>query len=115
VLLPVQLGFFSLEGVNSFSSTLHLVNTELGSVANHKIEIGGVLVTFYDIRSKIAKEILKTLEDVFGDKMMRARIPQNVKLNEAQAAGKCIFDYAPDAKGAEAYALLVKEVIAWKA
>jgi len=115
VLLPVQLGFFSMEGINSFSSTLNLVNNELCSVAKHKIEIGGVVVTFCDTRSKLAREVLQTLENVFGDKLMKTRIPQNVKLNEAQAAGKSIFDYAPEAKGAEAYEDLVQEVIQWKA
>ena len=114
VLLPVQLGFFSMEGINSFSSTLNLVNTELGSVANHKIEIGGVVVTFCDTRSKIAREVLQTLEEVFGNKLMKSRIPQNVKLNEAQAAGKSIFDYDPEAKGAIAYEELVQEVLKWK-
>ena len=114
VLLPVQLGFFAMEGINSFSSTLNLVNNELGPVANHKIEIGGVLVTFYDTRSNLAKEVLKTLEELFGNKLLKSRIPQNIKLNEAQAAGKSIFDYAPEAKGAEAYKNLVQEVAKWK-
>lgn len=115
VLLPVQLGFFSVEGINSFSSTLNLVNNELGSVARHKIEIGGVIITFYDTRAKLSREVLHMLEEVFEGKLMKARIPVNVKLNEAQAAGQCIFDYAPEARGAIAYGELVDEVLTWKA
>ena len=111
IIMPVQLGYFSLEGVNNFLEAIDFINRDVGSVVNHKINILGVVITFHDLRSKLAKQIEEMLVKLFDSKMFNTVIPQNVKLNEAQANGLSIFDYAPESKGAIGYQNLVQEII----
>lgn len=111
VILPLQLNYFSLEGVSSFVDTLNLINKNIGPIVNHKIDLAGVLVTFFDTRAKISREILDQIKETFGTKLFETTIPQNIKLNEAQSNGKSIFDYDSKCKGAQAYSKLAKEII----
>lgn len=111
IILPIQLGYFSLEGVNNFIDTINFVNKEVSSIINHKIEIMGVLITFFDTRTKLAREVFDSVNGVFKGKIFKAKIPQNIKLNEAQSVGKAIFDYDESCKGSEAYLELVEEVL----
>ncbi len=110
IILPVQLRYFALEGVNSFIETVNYINEKIGWVQKHRIEITGVLITFHDLRANAAKEVNSALQEIFGAKLLNTVIPNNIKLDEAQKNGKSIFDYAPDSKGAEAYRNLVEEV-----
>lgn len=110
ILMPVQLGYFALEGVNNFVETVNYINEKIGWVQKHRIEICGVLITFHDLRSKFSKQVNISLQEIFGNKLLNTVIPQNIKLNEAQSFGKSIFDYAPESKGAEAYRKLVEEI-----
>jgi len=114
IILPVQLKYFALKGINSFIDTVHYINEKIGWVQQHKIEISGVLITLHDLRSNSAKEVNHHLESIFGKRLLKTVIPQNVKIDEAQKAGKSIFEYAPDSKGAEAYQNLVNEVLCLK-
>lgn len=109
VILPVQLGYFSLEGVNSFMDTLGYINKNVGRVVNHEISVLGVLMTFFDTRTKLSREILEQLQKTFGSTMFETTIPQNVKLNEAQANGLSIFDHAPESSGAKSYEAFTEE------
>lgn len=111
IILPVQLGYFSLEGVNTFIDTVQFVNKTIGSLVDHTIGITGVLVTVYDTRTKLAREILVAVQDIFKDTLFKTTIPQNVKLNEAQSHGKTIFEYDATCKGAVAYMNLAHEII----
>lgn len=111
IIMPVQLGYFSLEGVNSFMETISFVNTQIGSVVNHHISLLGVLVTFHDLRSNMAKHIKGLLHKLFEVKVFQTVIPQNVKLNEAQANNQDIFAFAPSSRGAIAYKKLTDEVL----
>lgn len=111
IILPLQLSYFSLEGVSNFVDTLNFINQDLGPVINHKISLSGVLITFFDTRTKLAREVHARIKDIFGKKVFKAAIPQNVKLSEAQSHGKSIFDYDPKCKGAIAYMKLAKEII----
>lgn len=111
VILPIQLSYFSLEGVNNFVETVNFVNKDINSIVNHLLKIGGVLITFCDTRAKIAKEIYSSLERVFGKTLFNTTIPPNVRLNEAQSRGKIVFDYDPKCKGAVAYENFVQEYL----
>lgn len=111
IILPLQLSYFSLEGVNNFIDTINFINRDIGPIIKHKISIGGVLITFFDTRTNLAKEVHARIKDIFGKKIFKTHIPQNVKLNEAQSHGKAIFDYDPECKGAHAYMSLAKEII----
>lgn len=111
LILPIQLGYFSLEGMSNFVETINFINKTMGPIINHNIAIGGVLITFFDNRTKLSQEVLATVRDLFKEKLFKATIPQNIKLNEAQSNGKAIFDYDAKCKGAVAYMNLAKEVL----
>lgn len=111
IILPIQLGYFSLEGVNTFIDTIQFVNKTIGSLVDHTISITGVLITVYDTRTKLAREILSTVQDIFKGVLFNTAIPQNIKLNEAQSHGKTIFEYDATCKGAVAYMSLANELL----
>ena len=111
VILPIQLSYFSLEGVSSFLETINFINKDINSIVNHYIKISGVLITFCDTRAKIAKEVLSSIEKVFETVIFKTRIPHNVRLNEAQSHGKDVFDYDPRCKGAVAYEAFAQEFL----
>jgi chromosome partitioning protein len=111
IILPLQLSYFSLEGVSNFVETINFINQDIGPIIKHKISIGGVLITFYDTRTKLSREVHNQIKTIFGKKVFNATIPQNIKLNEAQSHGKAIFDYDKDCKGAHAYMKLAKEIL----
>jgi len=110
IILPIQLGYLSLEGVSNFIDTVNFVNRDVNSIISHKVEIAGVLITFFDIRTKLAREVYASVNEIFGNKVFDTKIPQNVKINEAQSHGKTIFDYDLNCKGSVAYESLAKEV-----
>ncbi len=111
IILPVQLGYLSLEGVSNFFDTINFVNRDINSIINHKVGIAGVLVNFFDVRTKLAREVFTSINEIFGNKVFTTKIPQNVKINEAQSQGKSIFDYAPKCRGSTAYGSLVQEIL----
>jgi len=111
IILPIQLSYFSFEGVSSFIDTINILNKEMGPVINHRINISGALVNFFDPRTNMARTILQDIKSIFGDLVFKTMIPQNIKLNEAQAHGKAIFDYDDRCKGAMAFMNLAKEVL----
>jgi len=111
VICPLQLSYFSLESINNFVDTIHFINKEIGPVINHTLDLTGILITFFDTRTILAREVHEKIKDLFGKKIFTSTIPQNVKLNEAQSNGKSIFDYDADCKGSVAYLNLAKEVL----
>lgn len=111
IIMPVQLGYFSLEGIDNFLEAISFINRDIGSVVNHEIQISGVVITFHDLRSNLARQVNSMLIKLFDSKLFNTVIPQNIKLNEAQSNGKSIFDYAPESKGAKAYHSLTQEVM----
>lgn len=110
IILPLQLGFFSLAGIHNFLETVNHTNQRVGSIIGHKIEILGILFTFFKTTTKLSKRVLESVYELFGDKILQAKIPENIKLNEAQENGKSVFDYDPNCSGAKAYRQLTEEV-----
>jgi chromosome partitioning protein len=111
IILPVQLDYFSLAGIQSFLESINRTNIKAGSLIDHRAEILGVLFTFYKTRSNLSKRVLETINDLFGPKVFETKIPENVKLSEAQESSKAVFDHDPKCSGAEAYGNLVNEVM----
>ncbi len=111
IVLPLQLSYFSLDGVSNFLDTLEFINKEVSYVIGHETKILGVLLTFYDLRACVHRVVDDAIKSTFSDKVFNTKIPQNVSLNEAQSRGKSIFDHKPESKGAEAYMNLAKEFI----
>jgi chromosome partitioning protein len=110
VIVPVQLGFFSLAGLHNFLDIINNTNKKVGSVIGHKTEILGILFTFYKPRTKISRRVQESILALFNDTIFETKIPENVKLNEAQEKGLSVFDHDPASSGAKAYRQLTKEV-----
>lgn len=111
ILMPVQLSYFSMEGVSGFIEAVKFVNSQISPVVNHKVEVAHVLITFHDKRPKLSKHIYSSIQEIFEEKLFNTTIPVNIRLNEAQANGKCIFDHYVDCTGYQAYKNLAQEFI----
>lgn len=111
ILLPLELSFLSLAGVTNFIDSINYINENLGCMVGHRIDISGVLITFYDNRTKMAREVHSKIIEIFGKKVFTTSIPQNIKIKEAQSVGKAIYDYDDSCSGAIAYRNLTKEII----
>lgn len=108
VFIPVQCEYFALEGLGQLINTIKLIKKRL----NSSLEIGGVIMTMYDIRTNLSKQVAQELTKFFGDKVFKTIVPRNVRLSEAPSHGKAIIEYDSKSQGAMAYESLAKEVIA---
>lgn len=108
VLIPVQCEYFALEGLTQLLSTIRLVQKYF----NPNLSIEGVLLTMFDVRTKLSVEVQQEVRKYFKEDVYKTIIPRNVKLSEAPSSEKSIFEYDIHSEGAKAYASLVKEVVA---
>lgn len=106
LLIPVQCEFFALEGLAQLKRTIALVKSHV----NPELEVGGVLLTMFDSRTRISREVADEVRSIFGDKVFSTVIPRSVKLSEAPSHGLPISRYAPKSPGAESFASLAEEV-----
>jgi len=106
LLVPSSLDYFSLEGVKT---TLEL-SKEIGNGGGARIELLGVLPTFYDRRTTISRLALESLRKEYGDSILKTEIRTNVQIKKSQWHQKTIFEYAPYSYGAYDYFNLAKEV-----
>ena len=111
ILMPVQMRYFCMEGMDGFVQAVNFVNKQINPVIHHKIDIRHVLVTFYDLRTKAAQTIFEKIKSIFGGKLLESKIPVNIKLEEAQIQGKAISDYDTECSGYHAYESVTKELI----
>lgn len=107
LVVPVQSEFLALNGVAQLMNTINIVQKRL----NPKLELGGVLVTMYDSRKNLHKEVLEKIKEHFPNKVYKTIITPNVTLAEAPGYAKDIFAYKEDSKGAEKYKELCEEMI----
>lgn len=107
VLLPVQAEYLALEGISQILDTIDRVRESL----NRGLAIDGVLMTMFDERTNLARQVVEEVRDVFGDLVYRTVIPRNIRLGEAPSHGQPIFLYDPRSRGAEAYRALAKEYL----
>ena len=107
VLIPIQCEYYALEGLGQLLNTIKLVQRNL----NTELEVEGVLLTMYDSRLNLAKQVEDETRKYFGDKVYRTVIRRNVKLSEAPGFGKPIILYDVLSQGAENYISLAKEVL----
>lgn len=108
VLVPIQCEYLALEGVSELLDTLMRVRRTL----NDKLGIEGILLTMYDERTTLSRQVAADLRSFFGTKIFSTVIPRNVRLAEAPSHGKPILFYDINSRGAESYIELAKEVIA---
>ena len=107
ILVPIQCEYLALEGVSELLDSLARIRVSL----NPSLEIEGVLLTMYDDRTTLSKQVASDLRNYFGDQIFESVIPRNVRLAEAPSHGKPIHFYDIHSRGAEAYINLAKEVI----
>ncbi|PYQ52163.1 MAG: hypothetical protein DMF59_05745 [Acidobacteria bacterium] len=107
VLVPMQCEYFAMEGVSQLLNTIERVRDSL----NPSLEIEGIVLTMYDDRMNLARQVAEEVRNHFGDKVYRTVIPRNVRLGEAPSFGKPIILYDIRSRGSEAYVSLAKEFI----
>lgn len=108
VLVPIQCEYYALEGVSELLDTLMRIRRSL----NASLGIEGILLTMYDERTTLSRQVAADLRSFFGAQVFTSVIPRNVRLAEAPSHGKPIIFYDISSKGAESYVQLAKEVIA---
>jgi chromosome partitioning protein len=108
VLVPIQCEYLALEGVSELLDTLMRIRRTL----NPSLEIEGILLTMFDDRTTLSRQVATDLRSFFGTQVFQAVIPRNVRLAEAPSFGKPIIFYDIHSKGAEGYTQLAQEVIA---
>jgi len=107
VLIPLQCEYYALEGLSQLLNTIKLIKESL----NQNLELEGILLTMYDPRNNLSKEVYKQVRSYFREKLFKTIIPRNVKLSEAPSYGQSILDYDIKCKGAESYIELAKELL----
>ncbi|MGA8027586.1 MAG: AAA family ATPase [Bryobacteraceae bacterium] len=108
VLIPIQCEFFALEGISQLLDTVRRVRDAF----NPRLRVEGVLLTMYDDRTNLTKQVEGDLREFFGKEVFQAVIPRSIRLAEAPSFGKPILAYDPHSRGAEAYIQLAKELLA---
>ncbi len=108
VLIPVQTEYYSLEGIGQLLETVNLIRDNL----RHPIRVTGAVVTMYDKREHLSREVSKNLRRHFPHHVFEVEIPRAVALAEAPSFSKPIILYRPDSPGATAYERLADEIIA---
>ncbi|HVP00583.1 MAG TPA: ParA family protein [Bryobacteraceae bacterium] len=107
VLIPIQCEFFALEGISQLMDTIDKVREAF----SHSLRIEGILLTMYDDRTNLARQVADDLKDFFQDEVLTTVIPRSIRLAEAPSYGKPILMYDPRSKGAESYIKLAKEIL----
>ncbi len=107
VLIPIQCEFFALEGISGLMDTIDRVRESFG----HPLKIEGILLTMYDERTNLTKQVAADLREFFKDEVLQTVIPRSIRLAEAPSHGKPILLYDPGSKGSEAYIQLAKEIL----
>jgi chromosome partitioning protein len=107
VVVPIQCEFFALEGVSELMDTIDRVRDGFG----HPLEVGGILLTMFDDRTNLTRQVANDLREFFQDQVFQTIIPRSVRLAEAPSFGQPILSYDPRSKGAESYVKLAKEIL----
>ena len=108
VLIPVQCEYLALEGLGHLLKTIYMVRDNL----NPALTIAGVVLTMYDARTNLSKQVVDEVRTYFPGHVFRTVIPRTIRLSEAPSYGETILNYAPESVGAVAYRTLAQEVLA---
>ncbi len=107
LLIPLQCEYYALEGISQLLNTVHLVQRSV----NEALAIDGVLLTMYDARLNLSRQVASEAREYFGTKVFETVIPRNVRLAEAPSFGMPIISYDVASVGAQAYLGLAKELM----
>jgi chromosome partitioning protein len=107
VYIPIQCEYFAMEGLSQIIELARQTKAK----DNHRLEIGGIVLTMYDPALELANEVATEVRGFFDSTVFQTPIPRDVRISEAPSHGKSVLDYSPRARGAWAYGELVMEVI----
>lgn len=107
IFIPIQAEFFALEGLTKLLQTIEIIKHRL----NPKLNITGIIITMFDSRKNICKDVAAKVKAHFKKKVFKTMIRENVKLAEAPGFGKSINDFAPGSHGAHDYKKLAAEIL----
>jgi len=107
IYIPIQCEYFAMEGLSQIIDLARQTKAK----DNHRLEIGGIVLTMYDPDLELANEVADEVRGYFDETVFRTPIPRDVHISEAPSHGQSVLDYAPRARGAWAYSELVMEVI----
>ena len=107
VLVPLQCEYFALEGIRELTATVQRVQGSL----NPALEVGGVLLTMYDDRTNLSRDVAEEVRRHFPQRVFETVVPRNIRLAEAPSHGLPIFQYDIKSRGAEAYLALAREML----
>lgn len=107
VLIPIQASYFALEGTDDLLETIDKIKVR----ANPDLQILGAVITLYDKRTVLARDIRDQIHDVFGDRLFETVVTKSVRLEESPAYKESIFSFAPQSSGAFEYYKLSEEIL----
>lgn len=107
IIIPIQSEYYAMEGLSQLLNSVKLVNKHL----NPSLTIYGVVITMYDGRALISKQINAEIHKFFGKKMFDTVIPRNIRISEAPSHGKPVMLHDPRSTGAKAYVALADEFL----
>jgi chromosome partitioning protein len=108
LLIPLQCEYYALEGLSQLLNTVHLIQHGV----NPSLAISGVLLTMYDARLNLSRQVAADAREYFGSQVFETVVPRNVRLAEAPSFGKPIVLYDVQSIGAQAYMAIANELIA---
>jgi chromosome partitioning protein len=107
LLIALQCEYLALEGLGQI---LKVVEQLREAGVNPDLEVGGIMMTMFDIRTNLSRQVVSEVKTHFPEKIFDIMIPRSVRLGEAPSYGQTIFEYDPTSSGAQTYRLLAKEV-----
>lgn len=106
LLIPIQCEYYALEGLGQLLHNIELVRANL----NPRLNVGGVVLTMYDARTRLAGQVVDEIRRHFGELVYQTIVPRSVRLSEAPGYGQPIALYDPMSRGGIAYRDLAHEV-----
>jgi chromosome partitioning protein len=107
IIIPIQCEYYALEGLSQLMNTVELVKSHL----NAALALDGLLLTMFDSRTRLSKDVATEVKSRFGDKVYKNSIPRNVRISEAPSHGMPIQYYDAESPGSTAYNKFAKEVV----
>jgi chromosome partitioning protein len=108
VVIPMQCEYYALEGLSVMTDLIERLRS---SGANAALSLEGIVMTMFDVRTNLARQVVKEVRTHFGHLVYQTVIPRSVRLSEAPSHGRAVVDYDPQSTGSEAYAQFAKEFV----
>lgn len=111
VLIPIQCEYYALEGLSQLLNTIRFIQKHKKKTIKEDLEIEGILITMYDNRLNLSRQVVDEVKEYFGEKVYTTFIKRNVRLGEAPSYGKPILLYDANSVGAQNYMNLASEIL----